>query len=186
MAKRSKKTVLEAATAGAQPPVKELSLQEERFVEYYLLTGNAALSARKAGYSIAAAKEVGYRLLTYAHISDAVESAREEQRQRLAYDRTRHLEALVAMFESSLEDFTEVLKDPESKESFRGLGLKRHAIKNAQSSFKNGNKIELVDKIQVMNELWDKLGLSEATGKGNWFDGLEHVVALVRKVKGEQ
>jgi phage terminase small subunit len=60
------------------PPKKGLNLRQLRFIDEYLVDMNAAQAAVRAGYSKKAAKELGYRLLTNAHIAAAIEVKRKE------------------------------------------------------------------------------------------------------------
>ena len=46
-----------------------LNERQKKFCEYYVLCGNAAEAARKAGYSARSARHQGFRLLTKEHIS---------------------------------------------------------------------------------------------------------------------
>lgn len=46
-----------------------LNERQKRFCEYYVACGNAAESARKAGYSVKTARHQGYDLLTRPHIA---------------------------------------------------------------------------------------------------------------------
>ncbi len=39
---------------------------------------------------------------------------------------------------------------------------------------------------EAINDVWEKLGLGEATRKGNWFDGLERLAELVRATEKKQ
>lgn len=54
------------------------TIRQTRFVTEYLVDGNGAQAAVRAGYSVKCAKEQAYRLLTYVHISVAIEQKRSE------------------------------------------------------------------------------------------------------------
>ncbi len=54
--------------------------KHQTFCEAYLLSGNAADAARKAGYSEKCARSVGQRLLTYADIKEYLEQRNAEIR----------------------------------------------------------------------------------------------------------
>ena len=47
--------------------------KQKKFADYYLQTGNATESAKKAGYSEKTAKETGYENLTKPHIKSYIE-----------------------------------------------------------------------------------------------------------------
>lgn len=59
--------------------MQELSKLEAAFCQEFLVDLNAAASARRAGYSPAAAKEIGYRLLTRAHVRAEVDRLKMER-----------------------------------------------------------------------------------------------------------
>jgi transcription antitermination factor NusG len=70
MASQSRKSETSA------PPA--LTPKQERFVAEYLVDLNAAQAAIRAGYSPKTAKEQGARLLTNAHIQQAVQERRQQ------------------------------------------------------------------------------------------------------------
>ncbi len=53
---------------------KRLTNRERLFVEHYLVCWNASEAARKSGYSVKSAREIGYENLTKPHIAEAVEA----------------------------------------------------------------------------------------------------------------
>jgi hypothetical protein len=57
-------------------PRKELSIREERFALAYLVNGNAALAARRAGISADQSHREGYRLLNRRRVADFIEAER--------------------------------------------------------------------------------------------------------------
>jgi len=59
-----------------------MNQRQAKFVQAYLETGNAAESAKRAGYSEKTAKEQGYRLLTKHHIAQAIEDAQAKLARR--------------------------------------------------------------------------------------------------------
>lgn len=166
------------------PKLRELTYKEERFVDRYIRNGGwAGPAARDAGWSMASAYEIGSRLLRRVEIIDAIAKERERLSKKLAFKREDALEIYVAMATARLGEFTNVLKNPESQKSYRGLGDKEYAIASAKSSAKHGNEIRLVDRKAVVDGLWEKLGLGKESSGGNWFDGLEQLAELVRATK---
>ena len=69
-------------TGGA--PVKRRGLTEKqgRFVEEFLVDGNASAAARRAGYSEKTARAIGNENLTKPAIREAIDKAREERTER--------------------------------------------------------------------------------------------------------
>jgi phage terminase small subunit len=54
----------------------ELTLRQTRFVDEYVVSGNAAAAARAAGYAPNAAKVTACRMLTRANLQAAIEAKR--------------------------------------------------------------------------------------------------------------
>ena len=59
-----------------------MNQKQTSFVRAYLETGNATQAAKSAGYSEKTAKEQGYRLLTYAHVAQAIKDAQAKLARR--------------------------------------------------------------------------------------------------------
>ncbi len=57
--------------------MSELTPRQANFCREYVVDFNATQAAIRAGYSILAAKEVGYRLLTNAHVATEVENLQD-------------------------------------------------------------------------------------------------------------
>lgn len=55
--------------------MSKLTVQQKLFANEYVKHGNSARAARCAGYSVRTAKEQGCRLLTNAHVQEAVQAA---------------------------------------------------------------------------------------------------------------
>lgn len=55
-----------------------LTFKQQKFVDAYVLTGNAAEAARQAGYSSASAKVTASRLLTKTNVSEALSARHAE------------------------------------------------------------------------------------------------------------
>jgi phage terminase small subunit len=75
--------------------MQNLTAKQARFVDEYLVDFNGAQAAIRAGYSRKAAKEVASRLLTYAHVSKAVERHAQEASERLKITREAVLQGLL-------------------------------------------------------------------------------------------
>jgi len=74
-----------------RPPRKELSIREERFALAYLVTGNAALAARRAGIRAALSHRDGHRLLNRPRVAAFIEAERAAsiERTRIDVDRVK-------------------------------------------------------------------------------------------------
>ena len=75
--------------------MQQLSARQQRFVREYILDFNGAQAAIRAGYSQKAAKEVAYRLLTYTHVTQAVEQQAQEAARKLQITRETVLQGLL-------------------------------------------------------------------------------------------
>ena len=75
--------------------MQQLSARQQRFVREYVLDFNGAQAAIRAGYSQKAAKEVAYRLLTYTHVTQAVEQQAQEAARKLEITRETVLQGLL-------------------------------------------------------------------------------------------
>ena len=75
--------------------MQRLSPRQQRFVSEYVIDFNGAQAAIRAGYSQKAAKEVAYRLLTYTHVSQAVEQRTQESARKLEITREAVLQGLL-------------------------------------------------------------------------------------------
>ena len=83
--------------------MKELSLQESKFVDAYLVSYNGADAARRAGYSVRAAKEQASRLLTRANVKARIEQRCRETENRLQISRDDVLRGLLSAYQMAQE-----------------------------------------------------------------------------------
>lgn len=166
--------------SGEAVATSRLSWEQERFIEYYLENGGNATRAYMQAYNVSytSALAAGPRLLGNVRVAEALEAARAEDREAVKFDRQKALKILVGMAIATVDDFTEVLKNPESRESYIGLGQRRHALKSARSSFKTGNEIQLYDKKAVVDDLWEKLGLGKEAGGRDRLAALGELLGL--------
>lgn len=189
MAKK-RKTVQVAATKPApEPSPTNLTYKQERFIDAYIDNGGNGTRAYLSAYPgvvVTTARTEAAKLLAKPCISEAVEERRADMRATINVTREKALRAYAGMAFCTLADFAAVLKDPENEDAYRGLGDKIHGLEYAKSSFKNGNEIKLVGKKAALDALWDKLGLGEEGGSGNWFDGLGELAEFVRATKGKK
>jgi phage terminase small subunit len=84
--------------------MKNLTPKQTRFVGEYLIDFNGAKAAIRAGYSEKAAKEVAYRLLTYAHVSNAIDRHVQETAAKLTITREAVLRGLLEAAAMAKED----------------------------------------------------------------------------------
>ncbi|WJY27463.1 terminase small subunit [Sporosarcina trichiuri] len=75
----------------------KLTVKQQKFADYYIETGNASESARKAGYSKTYATTHVYKLLDNARIRDYVDKRMAELASERIADQTEILELLTAI-----------------------------------------------------------------------------------------
>jgi len=172
--------VLEAPT----PERQTLNRRQERFIDAYILNGGERVAAAlDSGCPSAIADSWSRMQLRVPAVIEAIRTEQQHLQRRLRFGREDALRMYIGMAKATLDDFRKVLINPENEKAYVGLGDKIHALKGAKKSYKNGNSIELVDKKAVIDGLWEKLGLGKEGSSGNWFDGLEQLVELVRATK---
>ena len=86
--------------------------RQNRFIDYYVQTGNASEAARKAGYSKNSARQIGDRLLANVDISEAIEKRLAELKTKRTADTQEILEHLSAVLRGEV---TETIITPGGK-----------------------------------------------------------------------
>lgn len=81
-----------------------LTVKQQRFCDYYIITGNATESAIKAGYSKRTAKEIGFENLTKPHLKEYI----DERMKQLESER-------VATADEVLQYLTRVMRGEENE-----------------------------------------------------------------------
>lgn len=79
----------------------QLTARQTRFVEEYGVDGNAAQAAFRAGYSARCAREQGYRLLTKAHIREALGRVAQKTAKRVQIEKDRVLLGLLQAIDTA-------------------------------------------------------------------------------------
>lgn len=165
-----------------------LTIEHEKFVELYIETNGNATEAYAQIYkncTRGSATALACRLMKKQIIADAIETKREEMRRLLNISREKLLRIQAGMALAHLEDFTDVLRSPSRKDSYRGLGDLKHAIKGVtQGEF--GNSIQLVGKQEAVNELWKKLGYQQGTDPTGERDVTGTALEAARQILGRK
>lgn len=185
--KKERKTA--QATAASVKAPKRPTWREERFIEYYLKSGNATHAAIDAGYTGPNVRSTAAEVLAKPYIAEIIDHEREKMVRALKFDRMDALKILVGMVSARASDFTAVLKDPSNPENYVGLGLKEYAIESTEKSYKNGNKVKLISNAErraVINDLWEKLGLGKEGSAKDWTDGLDGLLGLIDDVSKQR
>ena len=164
----------------------ELNWHQIRFVRNYVHNGGKAGLAYFDAYGNSkTGSEAASRLLKDVRIQERIKLEQERLHNALDFKKEDALRMLVGMAKATIDDFTPILKKYKDRESYKDLGDKVYAIKSVKNT-DYGVAVELVDRLAIINELWDKLGLGEGVGKANWFDGFDQLAELVRGTKKEK
>jgi phage terminase small subunit len=151
--------------------------RQRLFVQYYLINFNATQAAIKAGYSSKAAKEVGYRLLTYVHIKEAIKKYNEEISFEIGMNVQRTIMKYMKIAFSDITEFVEFGQKDEllftdegpaiDRETGEQITYKRNFVAFKESSAIDGTLISEVKqgKDGVGIKLHDKMKALEVLTK---------------------
>lgn len=127
--------------------MSKLTIKQKRFVDEYIISGNATDAAIKAGYSKRTAKSIGAENLTKPDIVNALrEKEREIQSKKIAKQ------------EEVLEYLTSILRGEETQQTLIGVGKGVQAITDIELSA--ADKIKAAELIGKRYGMWtDKVEL---------------------------
>lgn len=154
----------------------DLTERQRRFVEEYLVDGNATQAATRAGYSPATARQQGQRMLTNVDIKAALKAAQGQRSERIGVTQDRVVEELALVGFSDLRHY---------KVTGGGLMLAEHAPSEAMravSSVKQTMKLDQETGDLVTNveyKFWDKNSALEKLAKHLGMFVERHEVSVV-------
>jgi len=133
--------------------------RQEKFVQNYLLSGNATQAALAAGYAEAGAHVTGSRLLRHAKVQAALQQARAERSQRFRVEADAVVERLAQI---ALGDLRQVVDwdekrlrvNPPEKLSEEALALISEVIETP-----GGVRVKFKDQLKALELLGKHLGL---------------------------
>lgn len=139
----------------------KLTEKQKRFIDYYIETGNATESAKKAGYSNKTAKNIGAENLTKLNFF-IQKKLEEKENQRIA-SQDEVLQYLTSVLRGESESeivvvegtgdgcsqAKQVIKKPDEKEKLRAAELlgKRYGLYVEKKELAGGYTVELVDDV---------------------------------------
>ncbi|HLI23025.1 MAG TPA: terminase small subunit [Stellaceae bacterium] len=145
-----------------------LTPRQQRFVEEYLVCGNASEAARRIGLSAKNARANGYRLARRPMVAAAIKAAQERSARRTAISADRVRDELAALAFSDIRDFADWdathLRvrsakdiDPQDRAAIAELRIKHG---------KNGGytRLRLYPKLAALEALSRHLGISLKNG----------------------
>lgn len=114
----------------------KLSARHKRFVQEFVLDGNAAAAAQRAGYSPRSSKNAGHRLLRRPEVQEAVAQAQATAAQRAEDSAERVRRDLLRATEGAIEDrdWRGIGKILELRCKVEGMLLDRHRVEGADGS----------------------------------------------------
>ena len=161
----------------------DLNWKQTKFVENYISNGgNATVAYIDAGFSKNGARQGASRLLTNVDIIEAIAIERERLQTILNFNREHYFRIQIGIATARISDFAPLFKNHTDRENYKSLGHKEYALKSVKAS-EYGTEIQLCERQAALNELWTKFGLGESGNKGNWFDGLDELMELIKKTK---
>ena len=105
--------------------VNPLTRRQQKFCDEYLISGNAADAAIKAGYSPKTAKSIGQRLLTYVDLKAYIETELEKLHATKIADAKEILEYLTAVMRGEhTEEFPLLIGDGMQELTQKSVGAK--------------------------------------------------------------
>jgi phage terminase small subunit len=142
-----------------------LTPKQERFVQEYLLDLNATQAAIRAGYSAKAAKEIGYRQLTKAHIAAEIEKAQTKRAERCEVTADWVIDELRKLASANMADYMK--STPEGGIRLDFAALTRDQAGALSQVKVNGDSVtfKLHDKRAALVDLGRYLGLFDAKRK---------------------
>lgn len=186
MAKRQGQVPAEAS----EKKDRALTWAEEQFVETYIDNGGNATRAYNAGWPRAGyetCRTEGCKTLAKPHIKAAIEDRREEIREATNFTREKALRILVAIATTTTDQVADAMKSPSNAKSYTGLKDKKFALSTQKTPDGwNASTPNASERRAALNDLWEKLGLGKAGSGDNWLDGIDGLLELARRVKGQK
>lgn len=146
--------------------LRKLNIKEQKFVQEYLIHGNATRAAKKAGYAERSAQQIGFEILLKPVINEVVTAGRESMAQRLDATAEKILSELAASAFSNLSHYYIndegylALEEGAPAEAMRAVqSFEREQIVKEDGSVVYRSKFRFWDKVAAANLLGKKLKL---------------------------
>jgi phage terminase small subunit len=134
--------------------MSNLNLQQERFVQEYIIDFNATQAAKRAGYSAKTAYSIGHELLKKPEIKKAVKDALDDFAERAFALKKRVVNELAAIAFSDITDFYERI-DGDSAELTDVKALDR-STRSLIKEIKQKKKYGQIEETEITLKLWSK------------------------------
>lgn len=144
-----------------------LTAKQQRFVEEYLIDLNAAAAARRAGYSEASAKAIGWENLTKPDIAEAISEARRAAMERAELTLDQIIAELRLLGFSNMMDYMKPSETGDPYLDFSSLTREQAAALTEVTveDFKDGRGDDARDVRRVKFKLADKRAALVDLGK---------------------
>ena len=108
-----------------------LNARQKAFCEYYVASGNATESAKKAGYSEKTAKSIGQRLLTFVDVQTYIEELNQNVKNNRIADMTEVKEFWTETLRNNKAKMQDRLKASEYIAKTNGAFLEKLEVKGS-------------------------------------------------------
>lgn len=176
-----------------QPAVSE---RRRRFVEAYLVSNNASDAARKAGYSVATAGQMGYALLKEPQIAAEIRERRAKLAEAFEVTAERVKAEVAKLAFANIDDFMKVGADGSPRVDFRtATRAQRAALASVTvEEFVDGRsdkrqvrrvKFTMNDKGKALENLMKHFGLLNETVQHDHKHEVTVIGALLQEIDAE-
>lgn len=144
-----------------------LTARQQRFVDAYLVSGNALQSAIAAGYSEKTAGQLGYQLLKNLQVAAAIEAKQAKVSAKLEITAERVAAELAKLAFSNMADYTRVNAEGDPYVDLSALTRDRAAAiqEVTVEDYKDGRGEDARDVRKVKFKLYDKRAALVDLGK---------------------
>lgn len=172
----------EATKRKSTPPKKkpaeerELTDQQRKFALRYVVHGNRSRAALEAGYGKGAPGSQAWVLLQNPKVASYVSELREQMNRESGLERIHLIDRLLSMLDTSVDevaDFESAALNEELGKDF--MVAVKMVEKKSSDKFGDSLKVEMVDKIAVMDRLITLMGWN-GTGGGGDEDNARRIV----------
>lgn len=134
------------------PKKKKFTPRQDKFMDEYIMKGNAAEAARNAGYSAKTADRIGHKLLRKVEIADEIARRRAELRKTCATPE-RIVREYLQLLNANMKDYAAWGPDGVKPRPSDALTDDQAAAISEIAETQSGIKIKLHDKKGILDSL---------------------------------
>lgn len=171
---------------------RELTDQQRKFALRYVVHGNRTRAALEAGYGTGAPSSQAWTLMQNPKVASYVSELREQMNRESGLERIHLIERLLSMLDTSVDevaDFEAAALNGELGKDF--MVAVKMVEKKSSDKFGDSLKVEMVDKIAVMDRLitlmgWNGSGGGDEDNARRIVDAYnEHLARMRAKIEAE-